>query len=387
MAKPQKILVIGASVAGPAVCYWLKKFGFIPTLIEKNTQVRQGGYAIDIRGIAIDIVKQMGIYEKICDRRTRLAYGRYVDALGNTLHEEQGEKFGFRQGEDVEIVRGDLVELLMQKIEDIPCYFNQNIDGITQHEDCVEVHFKERRTEYYDLVIGADGLHSSIRQMLFDQEYQRLNLGSYISVFSVPNYLNLDHSEILFEKQEKLVHISSDKNPKRAHAGFMFRSPKVLSERSAEKEQQDFLRETFQNMGWEANKLLELMQYSDDFNFDAIEQIKMASWTKGRVALVGDSGYCASPLSGQGTSLALVGAYLLAGELRAAGENYSQAFSRYNELLRPFVEANQEFGAWVSETFLLTSDVSKEIAEKRAEQVLKKLQTASHAIVLPLYSF
>ncbi|MBX9704142.1 MAG: tetracycline destructase [Silvanigrellaceae bacterium] len=385
MSKPQKILVIGASLAGPAVCYWLKKFGFTPTLIEKNKEIRQGGYAIDIRGIAVDIVKQMGIYEQICDRRTRLVSGRYVDALGNTLHEEQGESFGFRQGEDVEIVRGDLVEVLMQKIEDIPCYFNQNIDDITQHSDYVEVHFKEGKTERYDLVIGADGLHSSIRQMLFAQEYQRVNLGSYISVFSVPNYLNLAHSGILFEKQEKSIHLSSDKNPERAHVGFMFRSQKVLSNRSTEKEQQDFLRETFQDLGWEANKLLELMQYSDDFYFDAIEQIKMASWTKGRVALVGDSGYCASPLSGQGTSLAIVGAYLLAGELKAAGEDYSQAFTCYNELLRPFVKANQDFGAWVSESFLLPNNVSKEIAEKRAAQVLEKLQIASRAIDLPFY--
>ncbi|MCX7116108.1 MAG: tetracycline destructase [Gammaproteobacteria bacterium] len=387
MSKPQNILVIGASVAGPAVCYWLKKFGFTPTLIEKNKQLRQGGYAIDIRGIAIDIVKQMGLYEQICDQRTRLAYGRYVDALGNILHEEQGEKFGFRQGEDVEIVRGDLVELLMRGIEDIPCYFDQNIDAITQHEAYVEVHFKEGRTDHYDLVIGADGLHSSIRQMLFAQEYQRVNLGSYLSVFSIPNYLHLDHSEILFEQQEKLVHVSSDKNSKRAHAGFMFRSQKILSERSTEQEQRDFLTKTFQNMGWEANKLLELMQYSDDFYFDAIEQIKMTSWTKGRVALVGDSGYCASPLSGQGTSLALVGAYLLAGELRTAEEDYSQAFARYNELLRPFIKANQDFGAWASESFLLPSDASKEVVEKRAEQVLKKLHIASHAITLPLYSF
>lgn len=382
---PLNILVVGASVAGPAVCYWLKEFGFNPTLIEKNEAVRTGGYAIDIRGIAIDIVKQMGIYTQLCAKRTSLVSGRYIDAMGNALHEEQGEKFGFRQGEEVEIVRGDLVEILLQKVKDIPCYFNQDIDTIVQHNNGVAVYFKEGRVEEYDLVIGADGLHSTIRRIQFANQYQRTFLGSYISVFSIPNYLQLDHSEVLFEKDEKSIHMSSDKNPTQAHVGFMFRSSKVLSDRSTKEQQQDFLQETYQNLGWEANRCLELMYLSNDFYFDAILQIKMDSWTSGRVALIGDAGYCASPLSGQGTSLALVGAYLLAGELMVANGNYTQAFVRYNEQLKPFVEANQQLGAWVSERFLQTNNLSQEAAEQRGNEILKKLQKASRAIQLPKY--
>ncbi len=386
MFKTKKILVIGASIAGPTVCFWLKKFGFSPTLIEKSDTLRKGGYAVDIRGIAVDVVKKMGRYEQINTMRTQIKSGRYVDAQGHTLFEEQGEKNGYRQGEEVEIVRGDLVEILMQTIQDIPCYFNQSIDRLEQNDGNVKVLFKDGRSENYDLVIAADGLHSSTRGMAFAKdEYRLASLGAYICIFKAPNYLNLEHSETIFETQQKLVCINSDKHPKTAFASFMFRSDHTLNDSRDEKEQKDFLRKTFYNLGWETNNLLELMEESDSFYFDSITQVKMSTWTKGRVALVGDAGYCPSPLSGQGTSLALVGAYLLAGELKTAGGNYSMAFARYNALLRPFVDVNQGFGAWASEFFLMPHEVSKEMAESRAASTLEKIKTASHAINLPEY--
>jgi 2-polyprenyl-6-methoxyphenol hydroxylase-like FAD-dependent oxidoreductase len=151
----------------------------------------------DLRGVAVDLAKRMGIYEKICDMRTQLAFGRYVDVSGNTLHEEKGEKFGFRQGEDVEIIREDLVKILMDAIEGIPCYFNQIIDSIKQSDDGAKVHFKDGRTEHYDLIVGADGLYSATRRMVFDEdEYELINLGVYLCIFGIPNYLNLIHTEV-----------------------------------------------------------------------------------------------------------------------------------------------------------------------------------------------
>lgn len=205
MSAINNILVIGAGIAGPAVCYWLKRFGFSPILIERSSKIRKGGQGLDVRGVAIDIVKRMGIYEKICNRRTQVELGRYVDAEGNILHEEKGERFAFRQGEDVEINRGDLVEILIQTIEGVPCHFNQWIDSIKQSDKDIEVQFKDGRTEHYDLVIGADGLHSKTRHMVFnDDEYKLTNLGLYFSVFSIPNYLNLNHTEVQFEANQKL---------------------------------------------------------------------------------------------------------------------------------------------------------------------------------------
>lgn len=198
--------------------YWLKRFGFSPILIEKSANLRKGGHALDVRGIAIDLVKRMGVYEKICNMRTQVEFGRYIDTQGNILHEEKGERFCYREGEDVEIIRGDLVEILIDAIEGTPCHFNQLIESIKENDDDVEVQFKDGRTEHYDLVIGADGLHSTTRRMVFNKaEYELTNLGAYFSVFSIPNYLNLNHTEVLCEANQKLISITSDENPKIAN--------------------------------------------------------------------------------------------------------------------------------------------------------------------------
>ncbi|HHF7349968.1 TPA: tetracycline destructase [Legionella feeleii] len=386
MSKNLKILIVGVGIAGPALAYWLRRFGFSPVLIEKSDSIRKGGQALDIRGIATHLAREMGIYDQVCEMRTRIECGRFVDTAGNVLHEEQGEKFGFRQDDEVEILRGDLVEILMKAIADIPCYFNQSIMSMEQNADNVIVHFKDGKVENYDLVIAADGIHSATRRMVFDKsEYQLIHLGSYLSTFTIPNYLHLSHVDLECETNNKLVSINSDNNPEIARAGFMFRSNHILKDIRDEHEQKQFLWDTFRDFGWETQNILNLMAESDDFYFDAITQVKMKSWTKGRIALVGDAGYCASPLSGQGNNLAFVGAYILAGELKAANGNYTQAFTRYNELLRSFVEANQEFGVWVSKSFLVENEVSKEIAEERSTRILAMIKSISNGISLAQY--
>lgn len=386
MSKNIKILVIGAGIAGPAICYWLKRFGFSPVLIEKCASIRKGGQALDIRGIATHIAREIGIYDQICDMRTRIECGRFVDSAGKVLHEEHGEKFGFRQDDEVEILRGDLIEILMKTIADVPCYFNKSIISMQQNADKVIVKFKDGKIEDYDIVIGADGIHSATRRMIFDKnEYQLIHLGSYLSTFTIPNYLGLSHTDLECEANHKLVSINSDNNPEIARAGFMFRSQHILKDIRDEHEQKQFLCDTFRDFGWETQNILNRMPESDDFYFDAITQVKMNGWTKGRIALVGDAGYCPSPLSGQGNNLAFVGAYILAGELKAAKGNHMQAFTRYNALLRSFVDANQEFGVWVSKSFLVEDEVSKEIAEERSNRILAMIKSVSNAITLPQY--
>ncbi len=386
MNHNRKILVIGASIAGPMVCYWLKKYGFNPTLIERSEQLRTGGYAIDVRGIAAEIVKKMGIYDDIYAKRTSILSKRYVGADGQTLSEEYGEKSSFREGNDVEIVRGELVNILLQVASDVPCHFHKEIISLTQKDQYVEVTFKDGHIERYDLVIAADGLHSSTRGMTFsEKDYQLFNLGSYISIFRIPNYLHLNRIEVLFGKDQKFIGMHSDKDPDRALVCFAFRAKKALSGIANERGQKKCLRDVFYDLGWESNKILDLMNDSDDFYFDAIAQVKMNSWTKGRVALLGDAGYCASPLSGQGTNSAIVGAYILAGELKSAEGNYSVAFKHYNELMRPFVDANQDLGAWVGENFLSEGEASKEIIEERSSVIMGKIKVAANSISLPDY--
>jgi 2-polyprenyl-6-methoxyphenol hydroxylase-like FAD-dependent oxidoreductase len=386
MNHNRKILVIGASIAGPTICYWLKKYGFNPTLIERSKQLRAGGHAIDIRGIAADIVKKMDIYDSIRAKRTSVLSTRYVDADGQTLSEEHGEKARFREGDDVEIVRGELVNILLQAIPDVPCHFHKEIISLTQKDQFVEVTFKDGQIERYDLVMAADGVHSSTRRMTFsDEDYQFFNLGSYLSIFSIPNYLHLNRMDVSFGKDQKFIAMNSDKDPDRAFVTFAFRSKKVLNDIANEKRQKECLRDWFYDLGWESNKILEFMNDSDDFYFDVMAQIKMDSWTKGRVALLGDAGYCASPLSGQGTNLAIVGAYILAGELKSAEGDYSLAFKRYNELMRPFVDATQDLGVWVGESFLAEGEVSQEIIEQRSSVITEKIKMAANVISLPDY--
>jgi 2-polyprenyl-6-methoxyphenol hydroxylase-like FAD-dependent oxidoreductase len=386
MSHNHKILVIGAGIAGPTICYWLKKYGFNPTLIERSKQLRTGGYAIDIRGIALDIVKKMDIYDSIRAKRTSLLSTRYVDADGQTLSEEHGEKSVFKEGDEVEIVRGDLVNILLQAIPDVPCYFHKEITSLTQKDQFVEVTFKDGLIERYDLVIAADGLHSSTRKMTFsDEDYQFFNLGYYISVFSIENYLNLNRTKVTFTKDQKIISVDSDKDPDRAFVSVGVRANKVLSDIADEREQKKCLRDWLYDLGWELNKILDLMNDSDDFYFDIMAQIKMDSWTKGRIALLGDACYCASPFSGMGVNLALVGAYILAGELKSAEGDYSIAFNRYNKLMRPYVDANQDLAPWMGECFLPEVDVSKEIIEQRSSVIMEKIKMAANAISLPDY--
>jgi len=270
---------------------------------------------------------------------------------------------------------------------DIPSHFNQCIEKIKQHDDHVEVTFKDHKTKNYDLVIGADGLHSTTRSFIFDKnEYDLVDFQCYSAIFSLPNYLNLRRTEIAFDSNQKFISVSSDTNPNVALASFMFRSNCELSNIRNEKDQKVFFRDAFIDLEWETNKLLQYMETSNDFYFDAAVQVKMKSWAKGRVALVGDSAYCATALSGQGTTAALVGAYILAGELKAASGNHTVAFEHYNTLLRPFVEANQELGSWINETFLLEGDVSKEAVEARTNNILTKISIISKTIKLPEYS-
>lgn len=382
-----KILVIGAGIAGSTVCYWLKKYGFSPTLIERSKQPRVGGYDIDVRGSALDIVKKMDVYESICEKRTSLLSTRYVDADGRTLAEEYDEKVHFTDGDDVELLRGDLVDVLLQAIRDIPCHFDKEIVRLEQMSHAVEVTFKNGHTEQYDLVIAADGLHSSARKLAFSEhDYEFVNLGYCYSIFSIPNYLKLNRAKVSFTKDQKIISVDSDKDPGSAFVSIGIRSNKVEADLSDESVQKECLKDWCADLGWEVNKILELMHDSSDFYFDVMAQVKMKSWAKGRIALLGDAAYCASPFSGMGINLALVGAYILAGELKLSGGDYCIAFKRYNELVHPFVDVVQDLAVWMGECFLPDDDISKEMLEQRSGDIIQKIKVVANAISLPDYT-
>lgn len=341
--KNKHILISGAGVSGLTLAYWLKQHGFTPTIIEKHPILRTGGYKIDIRGVAIEVIKEMGAYSSILEKKTNVQGVTIIEKDGSESKKMDADVSGGRITGDLEIVRGDLCEILFNQIGEIECLFGNSITNILQSEESVTVEFEKGNSRQFDLVIGSDGLHSNVRSLVFGNEKKFLkDLGLYISVFSIPNFLQLDHWEIEYFEPQKYINVYSIDKDSNAKAGFAFPSTSLSIDPTDKNAQQRILQEVFGELGWEVPRLLAAMEESPDFYFDSAAQIHLSDWSKGRVALVGDACYAPSPLSGQGTSIAIVGSYVLAGELALAEGDYQEAFSEYRAVLDKFIKKNQD---------------------------------------------
>lgn len=403
MLNNKKILISGAGIAGLTLAYWLKKYGFDPKIIEKHPTLRTEGYKLDIRGRAVDVIKRMGLQQVIFEARTDIQKARYVDKSGKIITETHPDLCGVRAEGDLEIVRGNLCQILFKQIGEIECLFGDSIKNISQHSNGVQVEFEKNKPEQFDLVIGADGLHSKVRKLGFGEENHFLHeLGLYISFYSIPNFLNLDRIEIEYHSPQRFA-IAYCPRDGMAKAGFAFSSQRPRIDLSEQMQQQEFLKKAFANEGWEIPCLLSFMDQTDDFYFDCMAQIHMPHWTKGRIALVGDAGYAVSPVAGQGTSVAIVGAYVLAGELAAAQGDYHQAFRKYEEALRAFIEKNQKLAqmsvalmegnnsSWIKSKivqliYFLGNLLPGSLIQFFKNLGLKRTSKAANAIVLKDYS-
>src|SRR5215831_4245420 len=340
-----RVLISGAGIAGLTVAYWLRRYGFTPTIVELAPSLLTGGYKIDVRGTALQVLRQMGIHDAVVAASTDMQGALLVDKDGKVINEMSGDAFGHRVGEDLEIVRGTLCQILMDHISDAEFIFGDSIQAISQASDGVQVEFTKNSPREFDLVIGADGLHSNVRGIVFGDESRFIReLGLYLCVYTVPNYLALDRMEMQYTELGRVAAIWSSRGDTNARACFGFTAPSTDIDLHDRARQQQVLKNVYQGIGWEIPRLLEMMPGAPDFYFDAAAQICMDHWSQGRVVLVGDAGYCASPMSGQGTSLALIGAYVLAGELAAAADAYQAAFREYEMQMRPFVALNQALG-------------------------------------------
>lgn len=338
----KNILISGAGVAGLTLAYWLKQYGFVPTLVEKYPTLRKEGYKLDIRGTAVEVVRRMGLTASIFEARTAIQKAIFVDSSGKHLTETSPDLCGVRAEGDLEIVRGDLCQILFDSLPNIECLFDDSVTNISQSEEGVRVEFEKNEPRLFDLVVGADGLHSKVRKLVFGEESQFLReLGIYVSFYSIPNFLHLDRVEIEYHSPKRFV-IAYCPRDGMAKAGFAFSSPPLPFDLFDQKQQKKLLQEAFVDAGWEVPRLLSFMEEAPDFYFDCMAQIHMPHWTRDRVALVGDAGYAVCPIAGQGTSVALVGAYVLANELAEAEGDYTQAFIRYEEELSEFVKKNQQ---------------------------------------------
>lgn len=346
-----KILISGAGPAGLSLAYWLKSYGYTPTIIETAPTLRTGGYKIDIRGAALDVIRRMGIYEAVKRANTDMQGARLVDKSGKIISEMKGDAFGHRLRDDQEIMRGTLCQILLNQIPDVEIIFGAKIQTLVQTARDVTVTFKGNESRSFDLIIGADGLHSNVRRLVFGEESNFLkSFGIYLCVFTIPNYLHLDRMEMQYTEFGRLAALWSTRDDQSARATFAFVSDEKLEHHDIAAQQQ-LLRKTFKGIGWEVPKMLELMQQSSDFYFDVSAQVCMNHWSKDRVALTGDAAYCASPLSGQGLSLALVGPYVLAGELAKSKGDFKVAFKQYELEMRSFIQINQALGIQSAKIF------------------------------------
>lgn len=342
MTTNRTVLISGASVAGPALAYWLRRYGFEPTIVEKADAVRGGGYPIDLRGVAVDVIERMGLLEPV--RAAHIATER-VTVVG-----DDGRRIGgmaiedFAANRDLELPRGRLTELLYEQTrDDVEYVFGDSIAGLEQNPDGVRVTFRSGAERTFGLVIGTDGLHSNVRGQVFGPEkpFHRY-LGHYFMGFSMPDRLGLDSEVVMHNSPGRMAAAYAVRGMDHLNVLLAFAVPEQRYERMDTEQQLEAVERAFAHDGWEVPRLLRAMREADDLFFDSVSQIRMPAWFRGRVALAGDAAYAPSFLSGQGTSLAVVGAYVLAGELSRAGGDHRVAFPTYESVLRPFVAANQK---------------------------------------------
>jgi 2-polyprenyl-6-methoxyphenol hydroxylase-like FAD-dependent oxidoreductase len=339
------VVVSGSSVAGLTVAYWLVRHGYSVTVVERHPGLRPGGQAIDVRGPALTVLERMQLRAAADHVRTRIRGASVVDRDGNEMSQdtESTPTGGLIANPDIELLRDDLVELLYDSTKlDVEFVFDDTIVALDDDGDSVAVTFEHADARPFDLVIGADGLHSNVRRLVFGPEEQFIEpLGTHAAIFTVPNFLDLDYWQTWHYGDHTMAGVYSARNNTEARAMVGFMDPDLRIDYRDREAQFVELEKRMAGDGWVRPQLLEYMRTAPDFYFDEMAQIKMDHWSKGRVALVGDAGYCCSPLSGQGTSVALLGGYVLAGELKAAGDDHELGFAGYYREFNDFVKRNQ----------------------------------------------
>lgn len=338
-----RVLISGAGIAGPTLAYWLDSFGFETTIVEKAPALRTGGYVIDFWGAGFEVADRMNLLDAIKREGYFVEEVRVVDPDGKRVAGFPAAAFArATRGRYVSLRRGDLAALIFGRIEHrVETIFGDSISTLAEGENTVHVTFASGARREFDLVVGADGLHSRVRELAFGPEsrFEKF-LGYKAAAFGIEGYRPRDELiYVMYTEVGRQVARFSMRND-RTMFPFTFADPNPESGDLAA--QKALLRRGFGASGWECPAILDALDRADDLYFDRVSQVRMNTWSRGRVVLVGDAAYCVSLLAGQGSALAMAGAYILAGELHRADGDYGAAFARYQALFEPLIHAKQE---------------------------------------------
>ncbi|MET7420212.1 FAD-dependent monooxygenase [Dactylosporangium sp. NPDC005555] len=360
------ILISGASVAGPSLALWLHRLGHRVTVVERAPALRGGGYAVDFRGrVHLEVLRRMGLLDAMRARATHMGDIAIVDRDGALKATMPSAIFSG----DLELLRGDLGAVLYDATRDHAEYvFGDSIATITQDADGVDVTFERGAPGRFDLVVGADGVNSKVRDLVFG-EVPRRDLGVHGCIFTMANEFGLDRTALMYNEPRRTVTIGGVTKDKAVVSLFFTANDEITKTHP-----KAVVAQAFGAAGWKVPRLLEAMRTAPDFWFDSTTQIRMDRWSRGRVVLLGDAGYAGGP-GGNGTGLAVVGAHVLAGELRRLP--FDKAFEVYERRLRPYVATCQKQASGGAD--FLVPDTDRRIAQRdRFFRVIRYLPPVKH---------
>jgi 2-polyprenyl-6-methoxyphenol hydroxylase-like FAD-dependent oxidoreductase len=360
-----RVLISGAGIAGPTLAYWLTHYGIETTLVERAPKLRTGGYIIDFWGLGFEVAGRMGLMPELQGDGYRVREVRVVDRSGRRVSGFPAEALSRATGGGyVSLPRGDLAAAIYRSIEhDVEVIFGDSIVQIEQSATTARVAFEKTSERNFDLVIGADGLHSRTRQLAFGSDEQfEIYLGYKAAAFEVQGYRPRDEmAYVMYTEVGQQVSRFAMRGDRTMFL-FTFADQQSGGDENDEQSQKALLHQRFGSSGWECPRILAALDDAHDLYFDRVSQIRMKPkdglWARGRVMLLGDAAFCVSLLAGQGSALAMAAAYILAGELHIAGGDYASAFRRYQEIFAPFVAAKQTAALQFGSTFAPKSEFS-----------------------------
>jgi 2-polyprenyl-6-methoxyphenol hydroxylase-like FAD-dependent oxidoreductase len=340
-----RVIINGVGIAGPTLAYWLRKSGHEVLLVEAAPQLRIGGYVIDFGLVGYDIAEKMGLIPRLRDLGYQVRELRFVDREGRTSASLSIDALvRLTHGRYITLRRSDLAATIYGALEGtVETIFGDSVASIEEAGACVRVGFDHAPPREADLVIGADGLHSRVRQLVFGPDPGvEISLGYHVAAFEVEGYRPRDELVYLGYGVPGRQIFRFSMREDRTLFLFVFRDAYLPAESPAnDQERKSVLTNVFADVGWECPQILTALASVGSIYFDRASQIRLDRWTKGRAALVGDAAACVSLMAGQGSILAMAEAYMLAGELRDCGGDYGAAFNRYEQRLMPFLKRKQ----------------------------------------------